>query len=621
MRRKTNSILLGLLCTVSPFAAEAGDGVNPGGSEVHPLASKEEMIRDRFQRFQDRVFRLREQLSEREPENAARLSRALTRAGELGLSDRLEEIVRQLRESSALDQALDAQGKWLEDADHLLSLLLEQDGNNEERKRELDRLQAYKEKLAQLLEQERSLRAGSAQLGAAERMTAQLDQAIRRLDALLGRQGQVSKATLGGTPSGDPKTADQQRDLSRDTEQLAEDIARLGEPPAEGSKDAPAMESAKSQAQAASQSTQAGSQAMSQASEKLNAGEQSSAGQQQKQAEASLRDAKAQLEAAKEALKQQPSSPQMGGEQKAVAQQTQGLGDQMRQDAASSSGGGKPGKSGGKSGSQKSPGLKNVDQAQKEMEDATESLDSSNPQEATPKQDRAVAELEEAKKELEEALEQLRKEEREETLRDLEARFRDMLLKQRPINEGTAALDQLGRENFKRAEQLQLADLATNERALSEQAATCLHILDEEGTTVAFPRVVSQLSQDMGTVADRLAGAEVGTLTQTIEQEIVDTLKQLLDAVKKMQQENEQQQGRQSSSSDKEPPLLPPSAELKLLKASQQRINTRTAVITEGAATGKESPEAAARGLRGLAARQVQCSEIAKQMRDRQGQQ
>lgn len=621
MRRKINFILLGLLCTVFPFSGEAGDGVNPGANEVHPLASKEEMVRDRFQRFQDRVFRLREQLSEREPENAARLSRALTRAGELGLSDRLEEIVRQLRESSALDQALDAQGKWLEDADRLLSLLLEQDSNNEERKRELDRLQAYKEKLAQLLEQERSLRAGSAQLGAAERMTAQLDQAIRRLDALLARQGQVSKATQGGTPSGDPKTAEQQRDLSRDTEQLAEDIARLGEPPAEGSKDSPPMESAKSQAQAASQSTQAGSQAMSQASEKLNAGDPSSAGQQQKQAEASLRDAKAQLEAAKEALKQQPSSPQMGGEQKAVAQQTQGLGDQMRQDASSSSSGGKQGKSGGKSGSQKSPGLKNVDQAQKEMEGASESLDSSQPQEATPKQDRAVAELEEAKKELEEALEQLRKEEREETLRDLEARFRDMLLKQRPINEGTAALDQLGRENFKRAEQLQLADLATNERALSEQAATCLHILDEEGTTVAFPRVVSQLSQDMGTVADRLAGAEVGTLTQTIEQEIVDTLEQLLDAVKKMQQENEQQQSKQSSSSDKEPPLLPPSAELKLLKASQQRINTRTAVITEGAATGKESPEAAARGLKGLAARQVQCSEIAKQMRDRQGQQ
>ncbi len=51
--------------------------------EINPLAAKQEMIRDRFQRFQDRVFSLREQLSETEPENAARLARALQRAGEL----------------------------------------------------------------------------------------------------------------------------------------------------------------------------------------------------------------------------------------------------------------------------------------------------------------------------------------------------------------------------------------------------------------------------------------------------------------------------------------------------------------------------------------------------------
>lgn len=266
------------------------------------------MIRDRFQRFQDRVFRLREQLSEAEPQNAARLSRALTRAGELGLSDRLDEIIAQLRDSSALDGAVDAQGKWLEDADRLLSLLLERDSDNEERKRELERLQAYKEKLAELLQQEKSLRAGSAQLTADQRMAAQLDQAIRRLDALLERQGELSKATPGVAASAAPKTAEQQQDLARDTEQLAEDIAKLGEQSAEESQSSTAMESAKSQAQAAAQSTQSGSQAMSQASAQINAGSPSSAGEQQKQAEASLQEAKAQLEAAKEALKQQPSS-------------------------------------------------------------------------------------------------------------------------------------------------------------------------------------------------------------------------------------------------------------------------------------------------------------------------
>ena len=48
--------------------------------QINPLASKQEMIRDRFQRFQDRVFSLREQLSDTEPENAARLDQALQRA-------------------------------------------------------------------------------------------------------------------------------------------------------------------------------------------------------------------------------------------------------------------------------------------------------------------------------------------------------------------------------------------------------------------------------------------------------------------------------------------------------------------------------------------------------------
>ena len=122
----------------------------------------------------------------------------------------------------------------------------------------------------------------------------------------------------------------------------------------------------------------------------------------------------------------------------------------------------------------------------------------------------------------------------------------------------------------------------------------------------------------MSTAAERLAAAEVGPVTQTIEQEIVDTLEQLLEAVKKMQQENEQQQQAGKSEGGGEPPLLPASAELRLLKLSQKRINTRTSTITESAAAGREAPDAAARGLKGLAVRQVECSQIAKQMRDRQ---
>ena len=65
---------------------------------------------------------------------------------------------------------------------------------------------------------------------------------------------------------------------------------------------------------------------------------------------------------------------------------------------------------------------------------------------------------------------------------------------------------------------------------------------------------------------------EAERITGYSRQEIVDTLDQLLGAVLQMQQENEQQQGKgQSQQGGETEPLLPPSAEYKLLRASQHR--------------------------------------------------
>lgn len=615
----------GVFFVIALFTSSGNSMALANPAEVSPLASKEEMIRDRFQRFQDRVFRLREQLSQAEPENAARLGRALSRSGELALSEKLDEIILRLKEGAALDQAADAQAAWIEEADRLLGILLEQDGSNDERKKELDRLQKYQEKLNQLLSQQKGLRSDSAQSTESQRLAQQLDQAIRRAEALIQKQQQLSKQAASAPSS------EQQTSLSRETEQLAEDIKKLAESPSSESAPKSAVESAKQQTQSAAQSAQSAASKMSEAGRQMSQGGSPSSPQQQ--AEEALQEAKKQLEDAKKSLEQQQKpTAQQSGEQKQVAQQTKGLSDQMKQDAAGGKSGepgeqgengGKPGGKSGQSGQsgkkqKKTPGAENLDQAEQDMDGAAESLDQKKPQEATPKQDDAVAQLEQAQNELEQAIEQLRKEQREETLRDLEARFRDMLAKQRPINEATITLGTQGKDSFQRAEELQLAELSASQKTLADAAATCLHILDEEGSTIAFPHIVEQLSEDMTASAERLAGLDVGTVTQAIQQEILDTLEQLIDAVKKMQQENEQQQGQQGQQADKEKPLLPESAELKLLRSSQLRVNTRTTAIHEGAAKGTESPDVAARGLKKLAARQVECAEIAKQMREKE---
>jgi hypothetical protein len=123
----------------------------------------------------------------------------------------------------------------------------------------------------------------------------------------------------------------------------------------------------------------------------------------------------------------------------------------------------------------------------------------------------------------------------------------------------------------------------------------------------------------MADVADRLEGLNVGPLTQTMQQEVLDTIEQLTEAVQRMQRENEQQQmqQQQQAQDDQNTPLLPTSAELKLLRASQLRVNTRTRAIDQSRSEKSESAEAISRAIEGASRRQMECTEIAEQMRER----
>jgi len=614
-RRTVATIVLGGLFALPAFHTGFVRAQDERADEATPLSRKQKMIQDRFERFQDQLFRLREELSEVEPENAARLGRALERSGEFGLQDKLAELVEILNDSSLLTGASDAQRAWLEEADKILNILLERDSGNEQRKDEIDRLNEYRRSVGELLKEQQALRDASAQAALAQRMLQQLEQAIQRVEAARKKQGDLAQKSQGQARA-PTQHADEQVDLSRETKQLAEDVQRLSEMKAgDDSTDTPGMESARGKAQDAAQSIQQSADAMSQAGEALKQSDAAESGTQQKQADSALQDAKEKLEEARDALQAEEDAKQQAAKQGDLAQKTGDLSQKMQQDAAGEQEGqqGQQGQSG-----ESKPGQKSLDKAKNAMDKATESLEKERPDQATPEQDRALDQLQQAQKELEEELEELRKEEREEMLRDLEARFREMLIKQRGINDSTLSLDAIGQDNFKRSERLQVADLAADQQKLSQAAATCLHILEEDATTVVFPRVLGQLSEDMALVAKRLADLKVGRLTQSIEQEIVETLEQLLEAVQRMQQENEQG-GKPGKGGDsgQDKPLLPESAELKLLRASQMRVNTRTDAITEAIAEGTESERTSAEGLKTVAGRQRECAEIAREMRDK----
>jgi hypothetical protein len=251
------------------------------------------------------------------------------------------------------------------------------------------------------------------------------------------------------------------------------------------------------------------------------------------------------------------------------------------------------------------------------MDDATEDLDEEDTQEAAQDQDAAVEQLEDALAELEEALRQLREEEQEELLRDLEGRFREMLAKQLDINGGTLELHEIGVEQFTRADYLRAAELSSDQGALAGEASKALHILEEEGTTVVFPAILDQLAGDMGVVAERLAEPDVGVMTQTLEEEIAQTLEDLVEAIERKLDEMQQQQGQQPpQGAPSEQPLLPTSAELKLLRSVQVRVLNRTSVIEQEHKQGKLSGDEFERVTRAAERRQREAAEIATEMRE-----
>lgn len=667
VRGRRRCVVVGIiLAWMVAGTAAAQPGTAPAPEAARPLALKEQMVRDRFERFRDRVYRLQEQLAETEPENAARLARALGREGELQLADRLDEIVRLLNDPAALPMAVDAQLKWMADADRLLGILLERDSANEERQKDIERLEAYRREVRRLMQEEQLARDKAAQAAAAQRLAHQLRQALERVNDLAQQQGRMAPDAAGRPKEGDaqaaPGDAAAQQDIARQAEQLADDLKHLAESPPEESADSDAAQEARAKTGEASESVRDSAKAMSQAGASMS-GEQGADGAQQQAAESALEEAREKLEEALRALEEQSKAQDQAGAQRDISRDTGNLAEQMRKDAGEQPTSGQQGQQGqegqqgqqgqkdqqgeqgqqgeqdqqhqqgqegqqgqqgqkgkqgksGKSGAQSQSGEK-LDQAQQEMDDAAESLEDDDPEKATKSQDRAIEQLEQTQQQLEELLNQLRKEERAETLRDLEARFREMLSKQRGVNSATIEVDGVGRENFKRAEELQVADLAVRQRVLADQASACEHILGEEGTTIAFPYVVGQVARDMGAAADRLTELKTGTLTQTIQQEIVDTLEQLLEAVKKMQQENEQGGGGGQSAGGENQGLLPESAELKLLRSSQFRVNQRTLVIETSRAEDADDQESIAQALQAVADRQGECALIAREIRDR----
>ncbi len=625
-------------------SADTSASTQPGNRPGDRLADEQAIVLSRLTRLEDRLYQLSQVLQKTEPEHAARLLDALSTGRNMLLRQRAQRIIDDLR-AAKLSDAADSQDQMLADLAKVLKVLLNENADNEAKKEETKELLALREQLNRLLkEQEEELR-DSRTAADAERIRAQLQAAAGELREALKKQEALTKESKAGkTAKGE--LSKKQGEVRKQTEQAAKAASQAGR---QGDEEDKANLASKSAEQAAKE--------MQEAEEKLGGEKSSEAPASQEKAEEALKDALNKIEERKKEVEKSLDLLKQAEQQRDTAKKTDQLARKMdgreqqdgQQKSAKQKDDGKPGgdpkggkqkngeqKDGGeqqKGESQKDdqggekkeeegqnsppkPGGQSVKEAVPHQQKAGEKLDQKKPKDAEKEQEKAVERLKQAKQDLEDALEQLRKEQQEEMLAALEARFAAMLAKQIEIDKQTNTLDSAGKENWSRTQQLELADASKQQKWVGDEADTALKILKEDGTTIVVPQIIEQVRDDALDVARRLGEAETGSDVRQIQENIVATLQELLDAVKEMQKKNENESngGGQAGESDKTPPLMPGSAELKLLKSLQVRVNKMTSEVEKKRVLPTESPKGLNDMLKGASKRQAAVAKMAKDM-------
>jgi hypothetical protein len=231
------------------------------------------------------------------------------------------------------------------------------------------------------------------------------------------------------------------------------------------------------------------------------------------------------------------------------------------------------------------PGRKQVQDANEYQKKAEEDIKKDKRDEASTKQDKAIKELEEARKKLEEILRQLREEEIERLLAALQARCERMLQMQIEVWHGTVGVDKAIAENPDkkptRVNEQKALQLSDREEEIVKEANKAIAILEAEGSAVAFYEVFTQVRDDMKNVARRLGKADVGSVTQVIEQDIISLLKEMIEALKKARQNMANKPSQSQPGPPQDQKLLDLLAELKMIRSMQVRVNSRTRVYGE----------------------------------------
>jgi len=271
---------------------------------------------------------------------------------------------------------------------------------------------------------------------------------------------------------------------------------------------------------------------------------------------------------------------------------------------------------------QKQGPKQNVDQAVQKQDDLKKNIDKDEVK-AIDDGKEAVKQLEQARRKLEELLRQLREEEQAQLLATLIQRCKEMLRMQEEVLKGTEAVARaINANNNKKPNNVNTQDalnLSDDEKKIVVEATKAIELLEAEGSAVAFPEVFQQVREDMRHVARRLGAVDPNKVTQAIEQDIIDTLKEMIKALEQAKKELDNKKPPPPSDGGQPPPQADPKLlnkiqELKMVRAMQLRVNARTSLYGREYQGEQADEPAIRRELRNLSERQEQIFEVTRKI-------
>lgn len=553
----TFGVLLGCFLASSSLHAEPVGGPTPEDR----LIAREEAVGQQFRELEKSLLRLADLLASSDPKRSTLLRKVFERARDLGLEDRLDLIVTQLKDGQLLKAGV-SQALSLEELRQLLDLLESGDAQK--------RLINTKEEVKQYLS---------------------------KLNKLISRQREVEGETESGAD--EKRLSDRQDSLANDTEGLSREIGSFAQrlesregsekagaqPPAKAKADEnddasrddsePKTENSGNDKDKKSDSTGESDKKEKSGTEKSDDTQKSSAGKNSEEAESKPSEGDP-SEGSPSSPKPSESSESPQGESGASesAPQSEPQGDDEASRAQRT--------------------RKRLKSAEERMREARKKLDDAKRRDAGQEQQKALEELETARAELEEILRQLREEEVERLLVQLETRLRGMLRIQKAV---LAATEKIASDESRLADretQIEASRISRDQTTVANDAERALAMVRDDGSAVAIAEAIEQVRDDARQVAARLSRTDVGATTQGIQRDIVTGLQEMLSALEKAQRDQQASEKGQSGGRPAEPgeqPLVDKLSELKMIRSLQMRVNTRTKRFSKLLADGKERAE------------------------------